>query len=183
MTVTVDTAFGADITAGSWTIDPSHSEVGFTVRHLMSKVRGQFEKFEGQITTGDSLEETRATATIDLTSVNTRDEQRDAHLRSADFFDVEKYGQMSFTTTSFDGTTAVGELTLKGVTKPVELEVEYLGVGQDPWGNQRVGFEATAVINRKDWGVDFNIPLDGGRVLVGDKVNITLAVQAVRDNA
>src|SRR6188472_2847700 len=121
MTVTVDTTFGTDITAGSWTIDPSH-----------------FEKFEGQITTGDSLQETRATATIDLNSVNTRDEQRDGHLRSADFFDVEKFGQMTFTTTSFDGTTAVGDLTIKGVTKPVELEVEFLGIGQDPWGGQRL---------------------------------------------
>ncbi len=183
MTVTVDTTFGTDITAGSWTIDPSHSEVGFTVRHLMSKVRGQFETFEGKLTTGDSLQETRAIATIDLNTVNTRDEQRDAHLRSADFFDVEKFGQMTFATTSFDGTTAVGDLTIKGVTKPVELDVEFLGLGQDPWGNQRLGFEATAVINRKDWGVDFNIPLDGGRVLVGDKVNIHLAVEAVRDQA
>src|SRR4051794_21228416 len=181
MTITVDSTFDTDITAGSWTIDPSHSEVGFTVRHLMSKVRGQFEKFEGTLTTGDTLEQTRAVATIDLTSVNTRDEQRDAHLRSADFFDVEKFGQMTFTATSFDGATAVGELTIKGVTKPVELDVEFLGLGQDPWGNQRLGFEASTVINRKDWGVDFNIPLDGGRVLVGDKVSIELAVQAVRE--
>src|SRR3954463_1672695 len=172
-----------EITAGSWTIDPSHSEVGFTVRHLMSKVRGQFEKFEGTLTTGESLEGTRATATIDLNSVNTRDEQRDGHLRSADFFDVEKFGQMTFTTTSFDGTTAVGDLTIKGVTKPVELEVEFLGIGQDPWGGQRLGFEANGVINRKDFGVDFNVPLDGGRVLVGDKVNIHLAVEAVREQA
>jgi polyisoprenoid-binding protein YceI len=183
MTITVDTAFGTDVTAGSWTIDPSHSEVGFTVRHLMSKVRGQFEKFEGSLTTGDSLAETRATATIDLNSVNTRDEQRDAHLRSADFFDVEKFGHMTFSATSFDGGTAVGELTIKGVTKPVELEVEFLGIGQDPWGGERIGFEATAEINRKDWGVDFNVPLDGGRLLVGDKVSIHLAVEAVRQQA
>src|SRR6476619_2352864 len=134
MTITVDTAFGTDISAGSWTIDPSHSEVGFTVRHLMSKVRGQFEKFEGTLTTGESLVETRATATIDLNSVNTRDEQRDGHLRSAD---------------SFDANTAVGDLTIKGVTKPIELEVEFLGIGQDPWGGERLGFEANGVINRK----------------------------------
>jgi polyisoprenoid-binding protein YceI len=183
MTVTADTTFGTDITAGSWTIDPSHSEVGFTVRHLMSKVRGQFTKFEGKLTTGDSLESTRATATIDLNSIDTRDEQRDGHLRSADFFDVENSGQMTFTTTSFDGTTAAGELTIKGITKPVELEVEFLGAGQDPWGGTRLGFEASTVISRKDWGVDFNIPLDGGKVLIGDKVNIHLAVEAVRDQA
>jgi|EndMetStandDraft_5_1072996.scaffolds.fasta_scaffold216255_1 polyisoprenoid-binding protein YceI len=183
MTVTADTGFGTDITAGSWTIDASHSEVGFTVRHLMSKVRGQFTKFEGSLTTGDTLEATRAVATIDLNSIDTRDEQRDGHLRSGDFFDVENSGQMTFTTTTFDGTTATGELTIKGVTKPVELEVEFLGAGQDPWGNERLGFEATAVISRKDWGVDFNIPLDGGKVLIGDKVNIHLAVEAVRDQA
>ena len=90
---------------------------------------------------------------------------------------------MTFTTTSFDGTTAVGDLTIKGVTKPVELEVEFLGIGQDPWGGERLGFEANGVINRKDFGVDFNVPLDGGRVLVGDKVNIHLAVEAVREQA
>jgi polyisoprenoid-binding protein YceI len=183
MTLTADTTFATDITPGTWTIDPSHSEVGFTVRHLMSKVRGQFTKFEGSLTTGESLESTRATATIDLNSIDTRDEQRDNHLRSKDFFDVENSGQMVFATTSFDGTTATGELTIKGVTKPVELEVEFLGVGQDPWGGQRLGFEATTVINRKDWGVDFNIPLDGGKVLIGDKVNIHLAVEAVREQA
>src|SRR3954470_16225326 len=98
MTSTVDTAFDTDITPGTWTVDPSHSEVGFTVRHLMSKVRGQFTSFEGSLTTGDTLESTRATATIDLNSIDTRDEQRDAHLRSKDFFDVENSGQMTFTT-------------------------------------------------------------------------------------
>ena len=172
------TTLPAGLTAGTYTIDPSHSEVGFTVRHLMSKVRGSFEKFEGRLVTGAAPS---ATATIDLNSIDTRDEQRDGHLRSADFFDVENSGQMTFTTTSFDGTTAVGELTIKGVTKPVELEVEFLGIGQDPWGGQRLGFEATTVISRKDWGVDFNIPLDGGKVLIGDNVSIHLAVEAVLD--
>jgi polyisoprenoid-binding protein YceI len=177
--MSIDTAFGTDVIAGTWNIDASHSEVGFTVRHLMSKVRGQFTSFEGSITTGESLESARATATIDLNSIDTRDAQRDAHLRSADFFDVETHGQMTFTTTSFDGSVARGELSLKGVTKPVELEVEFLGIGQDPWGGQRLGFEATTTINRKDWGVDFNIPLDGGKVLIGDKVTVHLAVEAV----
>jgi polyisoprenoid-binding protein YceI len=177
--MSIETAFGTDVIAGTWNIDASHSEVGFTVRHLMSKVRGQFTSFEGSLTTGDSLESTRATATVDLNSIDTRDAQRDGHLRSADFFDVEKHGQMTFTTTSFDGSVAQGELTLKGVTKPVELDVEFLGIGQDPWGGQRLGFEATTTINRKDWGVDFNIPLDGGKVLIGDKVTVHLAVEAV----
>ena len=183
MTITTDTGFSTDLVAGTWAIDPSHSEVGFTVRHLMSKVRGQFTRFDGTLTTGTSLAETRAEATIDLNSVDTRDEKRDAHLRSADFFDVENSGPMTFKATEFDGTTATGELTIKGVTRPVELDVEFLGLGLDPWGNQRLGFEANTVINRQDFGVTFNIPLDGGKVLIGDKVNIHLAVEAVREQA
>jgi len=183
MTSSTDTTAATEWVAGTWTIDPSHSEVGFTVRHLVSKVRGQFEKFEGTLTTGETLEETRATATIDLNSVNTRDAGRDGHLRSADFFDVENHGPMTFVTTSFDGQTATGELTLKGVTRTVELDVEFLGIGGDPWGGTRAGFEATTEINRKDFGVSFNGVVDGGKVLVGDKVQIHLAIEAVLDQA
>ena len=183
MSITTDTGFSTDLVAGTWAIDPSHSEVGFTVRHLMSKVRGQFTNFEGTLTTGTSLEETRAEATIDLNSVDTRDEKRDAHLRSADFFDVENSGPMTFRATEFDGATATGELTIKGVTRTVELDVEFLGLGLDPWGNQRLGFEANTVINRQDFGVTFNIPLDGGKGMVGDKINIHLAVEAVLNQA
>lgn len=181
--MTTNNDFSTDIVAGTWTIDASHSEVGFTVRHLMSKVRGSFTKVDGTLTTGTALVDTRATATIDLDSIDTRDETRDAHLRSSDFFDVDKHGQMSFTTISFDGTTAQGELTVKGVTRPVELEVEFLGAGTDPWGGSRLGFEATTEISRKDFGVDFNIPLDGGKLLIGDKINIILAVEAVLNQA
>ncbi len=181
MTTTQETSTGTGIVPGTWSIDPSHSEVGFTVRHLMTKVRGQFEKFEGRITTGERVEDTRAEATIDLDSVNTRDAQRDGHLRSSDFFDVENSGPMTFRTRDFDGTTARGDLTIKGATRPVELDVEFLGVDRDAYGNTRIGFEASAEINRKDFGVDFEIPLDGGKVLVGHKVNILLSVQAVLD--
>ena len=172
-----------DWIAGSWTIDPTHSEVGFTVRHLVSKVRGQFEKFEGTMTTGATIEETRATATVDLSSVNTRDENRDNHLRSGDFFDVENHGGMTFTTTSFNGTKATGDLTIKGITKPVELDVEFTGFGGDPWGGTRAGFEATTEINRHDFNVTFNGLVDGSKVLVGDKITINLAVEAVLDQA
>ncbi|HEX2893024.1 MAG TPA: YceI family protein [Marmoricola sp.] len=173
------TAPDTQIIAGTWTIDPSHSEVGFTVRHLMTKVRGQFEKFEGTVVTGESLADTKAEATIDLNSVNTREPQRDGHLRSADFFDVENNGPMRFVSQSFDGTTAKGELTIKGVTNVVELDVEFLGIDKDAYGNTRIGFEATTTINRKDFGVDFDIPLDGGKLLVGHKVDIQLSIQAV----
>lgn len=179
MTTTAPTG----IVAGTWTIDPTHSEVGFTVRHLMTKVRGQFESFEGKLTTGDDLAGTRAEATIDLNSINTRDAQRDGHLRSGDFFDTENSGPMTFSSTSFDGSSAIGELTIKGVTRTVELDVEFLGIDTDPYGNTKIGFEATAEISRKDFGVDFNIPLDGGKLLIGDKVSITLSIQAGLDQA
>jgi polyisoprenoid-binding protein YceI len=178
MTVDVQSTLG--IQAGTWTIDPSHSEIGFTARHLMSKVRGLFEKFEGQIVTG---ERPSATATIDLNSINTRDANRDAHLRSADFFDVENSGPMTFTSTKVEqggkGLLVTGDLSIKGVTKPVTLDVEVLGTDTDPWGGTRAGFEGTTQISRKEWGVDFNIPMDGGRLLVGDKIDITIAAQAV----
>jgi len=165
--------------AGTWAVDPSHSEVGFTVRHLMSKVRGQFTSFEGQLVTDGTPSGIEATASIDLNSVDTRDEQRDAHLRSKDFFGTDEHGPMTFRSLAFDGDSAKGELTIKGVTRTVELDVEILGTGTDPWGGTRVGIEATTEINRKDFGVDFNIPLDGGKLLIGDKVAIALSVQAV----
>ena len=178
--MSVDVQNTLSIPTGTWTIDPSHSEIGFTARHLMSKVRGLFEKFEGQVVTGENP---TATATIDLNSINTRDENRDAHLRSGDFFDVENTGPMTFVSTKVEqggrGLLVTGDLTIKGVTKPVTLDVEYFGSETDPWGGTRVGFEGTAEISRKEWGVDFNVPMDGGRLLVGDKINITVAVQAV----
>ena len=178
MTVDVQSTLG--IRVGTWTIDPSHSEVGFTARHLMTKVRGLFETFEGAIVTGETPS---ATATIDLNSINTRDENRDAHLRSADFFDVENHGPMTFVSTKVEdggkGLLVTGDLSIKGVTKPVTLDVEVLGVDADPWGGTRAGFEGTATISRKEWGVDFNIPMDGGRLLVGDKIDITISAQAV----
>lgn len=179
MTTTAPTG----IVAGTWTIDPAHSEVGFTVRHLMTKVRGQFTSFEGRLTTGADLSGTSAEATIDLNSIDTRDAQRDGHLRSADFFDTENSGPMTFRSTSFDGATAQGELSIKGVTRTVELDVEFLGVDVDPYGNTKIGFEASTEISRKDFGVDFNIPLDGGKLLIGDKVSITLSIQAGLDQA
>jgi polyisoprenoid-binding protein YceI len=169
-----------DVPAGTWTIDPSHSEIGFTARHLMSKVRGRFERFEGRIVTGDAPS---ATATVDLTSINTHEENRDAHLRSKDFFDVETHGAMTFASTYVEqgggGLVVTGDLSIKGTTRPVTLDVELLGSETDPWGGLRVGFEAKTSISRKDWGIDFNIPMDGGRLLIGDRIDITIAVEAV----
>ena len=173
-------ALQTTIPAGTWAIDPSHTEVGFTARHLMSKVRGRFEKFEGQIVTGDAPS---ATASIDLNSINTHEENRDNHLRSADFFDVENHGAMTFKATDVtgggNGLLVTGDLSIKGVTKPVTLDVEVLGTESDPWGGTRVGFEGTGSISRKEFGIDFNIPMDGGRLLIGDKIDITVTVEAV----
>lgn len=172
------------LTAGTWTIDPTHTEVAFTVRHLMSKVRGTFKTFEGSVVVADDLLSSSAVATIDLSSVDTGTQQRDDHLRSSDFFDASTRPTMTFRSKELrprgDDFVAVGDLTVKGVTREVELAVELLGVGTDAYGNERIGLEATGQISRKDFGVDFNVPLDGGKVLIGDAVTISLTVQAVR---
>jgi polyisoprenoid-binding protein YceI len=174
------------LTAGTWTIDPTHTEVAFTVRHLMSKVRGTFKNFEGSVVIGEDLLSSSAEATIDLSSVDTGTQQRDDHLRSSDFFDAATRPTMTFRSTRLrtdgDSFVAVGDLTVKGVTREVELAVELLGVGTDAYGNERIGLEATGVISRKDFGIDFNVPLDGGKLLIGDTVTISLTVQAVRSN-
>jgi len=179
MTSTTDIATGTDWVAGTWTIDPSHSEVGFTVRHLVSKVRGHFETFEGTLTTGETLEETRANASIDLNSVNTRDAGRDGHLRSADFFDTDNNPEMTFRSTRVTPDTLEGDLTIKGVTQHVVFDLSFNGVAKDPWGGTRAGFEASAEINRKDFGLTWNAAIEGGGVLVSDKVKINLDIQLV----
>jgi polyisoprenoid-binding protein YceI len=172
------------LTAGTWTIDPTHTEVAFTVRHLMSKVRGTFKTFDGSIVVTDDPLSSSAEATIDLSSVDTGTPQRDDHLRSSDFFDAATQPTMTFRSKELrprgDDFVAIGDLTVKGVTREVELAVELLGVGTDAYGNERVGLEATGQISRKDFGVDFNVPLDGGKLLIGDAVTISLTVQAIR---
>lgn len=171
------------LSTGTWTIDPAHSEVAFVVRHLMTKVRGTFDTFSGEITVGDTPEASAVTATIDVDSVNTRQPQRDAHIRSSDFFAADQKS-ITFASTGVrvhDGEPAIsGNLTVNGVTRPVDLAVEFIGVDTDPYGNTKAGFEATTSISRQDFGVDFNVPLDGGRFLVGDKVDIVLNIQAAK---
>lgn len=173
------------IPAGTWTIDPSHSEVGFSVRHLMvSKVKGSFSTFSATITIGDDvLEGSSVTAEVDLSSITTRDEKRDAHLRSVDFFDIETHPTMTFRSTEVkakgDDYVVLGDLSIKGTTHPVELDLEFNGVHPDPWGGTRAGFSATTEISRKAFGVDFEIPMDGGGVVIGDAIKISLEVEAV----
>ncbi|NMH99360.1 YceI family protein [Pseudonocardia acidicola] len=170
--------------AGTWDIDAVHSDVSFTVRHMMvSKVRGRFGSFTGEIVTGENFADSTVTATIDATSIDTNNEQRDGHIKSADFFDVENHPEWTFRSTGIraDGEDFVldGELTIKGVTKPVRLNLEVNGFGPDAWGGTRAGFTATTTINRNDFGVDIAMPLDGGGVVVSEKVQITLEIQGV----
>jgi polyisoprenoid-binding protein YceI len=182
-TIATDVQFPG-LVPGTWTIDQAHSEVGFTVRHLMSKVRGLFTSFEGELHIPDDLRDATASASIDLSSVDTRNADRDNHLRSSDFFSVEQGSTMSFRTTGLqidgDRVRALGDLTIKGITKPVTLDVDFLGVQVDPYGNTRLGLEATTSISRKEWGVSFNIPLEGDKLMIGDTVNVVIAVEAVR---
>ena len=172
------------ITTGTWALDPTHTEIGFTVRHIMSKVRGKFETFEGTLVTADDVTDSRVDVSVDLNSINTGTVDRDNHLRSSDFFEVENHPTMTFASTGVvekaPGELVVqGDLTIKGVTKPLELAVEVLGEGGDPWGGTRVGVEATGLISRKEFGIDFNIPLEGGKVMVGDKISIHINAEAV----
>ncbi|XRQ06817.1 YceI family protein [Actinomadura welshii] len=177
-------AVAPELTTGTWNIDPGHSEITFVIRHLMTKVRGTFTEFTGSVEIAEELGASRATAEIKVASLDTRNAERDAHVRTADILDVEKYPTMTFNATgvrSEDGEYYLdGDLTIKDVTRPLSLRVEYNGVGEDPWGNMRAGFSAETTINRKDWGVEFNIPLKGEKALLSDKVDIQLEVQAVR---
>lgn len=170
------------VVAGTWAIDVAHSEVGFTVRHLMSKVRGVFSEYTGTIEIAEQVEDSKVSVEIDLASVTTRNETRDNHLRSSDFFNIETSPKMTFVSTSVrangDDWILTGDLTIREVTKQVELEFEFLGVEQNPYGQTVAGFEAKTKINRYDFGVDFNIPGAGERLVIGEKVDIHLIVEA-----
>jgi len=170
-------------------IDTTHSSIGFSIRHLViAKVRGRFAKFSGKIELDDSdVTRSSVTAEIDASSISTNDDNRDGHLRSADFLDVEKFPAMTFASKqiekSGDDLKLSGALTIHGVTKDVVLEVEQLGALKDPWGNQRVAFAAHTTINRQDFGLKWNQILDAGGVALGDKLEITIDVQAVKAGA
>ena len=183
--MTASTTAGAlpGYVAGTWTIDPVHSEVGFSVRHMMvSKVRGRFTTFSGEIVTGEDPLGSSVAAEIDLTSINTGNDQRDAHLRSADFFETEKHTKMTYRSTGVraegDGYVLDGELTLRDITRNVPLHLELNGFGPDPYSGTRAGFTATADINRSDFDVKFGLA-EGGGAVVSDKVTIQLEIEAV----
>jgi polyisoprenoid-binding protein YceI len=184
--VTSRTVDGTEYPAvGTYTIDPSHTELGFAVRHMaVSKVRGRLSKFEGTLVLGENPADSKASLTIDATSVDTRDENRDAHLRTNDFFDVENHPTWTFESTSIksEGGTEFkvdGDLTIRGVTRPVTLDVALEGVVKDPYGNHRVGFSATTSINREDFDVSFGAVMEAGGLVVAKKVDIQIELEAV----
>lgn len=184
-TATTPNAALAALTAGTWTVDPSHSMVGFVVRHLMvAKVRGRFTEFTGTITVGENPLESKVEASVAVASITTNDEGRDGHLQSADFFEAEAHPTMTLVSTGIEqrGADYVlhADLTIRGITKSVDFDLEFDGVAQDPWGNTKAGFSAEGEINRKDFGMEWNAALETGGVLVGDKVKIVLEIEALK---
>ena len=174
-------------TTGTWTIDPSHTTIGFSARHAMvAKVRGRFEDFSGGfVLDGANPGASSANLSVQLASIDTKNADRDAHLTSAEFFDVENHPAMTFTSTLVEGSspkfTVHGDLSVHGVTKNVPVEFELVGVSTDPWGGTRIGFEGHAEISRKDFGLTWNVALETGGVLVSDTIKIELDVEAVKE--
>ena len=172
---------------GTYVIDPSHSRMGFVARHAMvAKVRGSFNDFSGSATTGRDLTGARIEVAMKADSITTGNADRDAHLRSGDFFGTDEHNDLTFVSTSveaLDGETlrVAGDLTIKGVSKPVEIEFAYAGAATDPFGNLRVGFEGSVTINRKDYGVTWNAALETGGVLVSDKIVLEFEVSAIKN--
>ena len=175
------------LTTGSWTIDPTHTVIGFSARHAMvAKVRGRFEVFSGGfVLDGANPSASSAQLSVDMASIDTKNADRDAHLKSAEFFDVEQFPTMTFTSTSIEGTaptfTVHGDLSVHGVTKNIPVRFELVGTSTDPWGGTRIGFEGQAEISRKDFGLTWNVALETGGVLVSDTIKIELDVEAVKD--
>ena len=170
-----------------WAIDPAHSEIGFKIKHMMfTNISGRFEKYDSNITTEDD-DFTKASIefSADINSINTNNADRDTHLKSADFFDVDKYPKLNFRATSFSKTSdesyeLAGDLTMRGVTKSVSLPAEFSGLMKDPWGNTKVGINISGKINRKDWGLTWNGALETGGLLVGEDVSLHIELQLLK---
>jgi polyisoprenoid-binding protein YceI len=186
--MTTLTTTGTEQLTGTYTIDPSHSRVGFVARHAMvTKVRGGFNDFAGTFTIdGANPAASAAELTIEAASIDTRNADRDAHLKSNDFFAMDTYPQLRFVSTAIEQVSAsdyrvTGDLALRGVTNPVTIDLEYTGAAVDPWGNLRVGFEGSTQVNRKDWGVNWNTALEAGGVLVSEKVTLEFEISATKN--
>lgn len=173
-----------------WVLDSTHSELGFKIKHLMiTNVSGSIKNFTGEVETeGTDFSTAKINLTADMSSISTNNEQRDAHLRNSDFFEVEKHPELTFKSTRVEKTDSdefalYGELTIKGITKPVKLNVEYNGVTKDPWGGERAGFVISGKINRSDWGINFNGVLETGGLMLGEDVKIHSEIQLVKQAA
>lgn len=189
MTTETQTTTGVDRSqlTGEFTVDPGHSRFGFVARHAMvTRVRGGFNEFEGTLhLDGEDPSNSKGELTIKVDSIDTRNPDRDGHLRSNDFFAMEQYPEIKFTATDLepvdgDDYRVTGDLTVRGVTRPVTFDVEFTGAAIDPWGNVRVGLEGSTVVNRKDWGVNWNAALEAGGVLVSEKVTLEFEISAVK---
>ena len=171
---------------GTWVIDPTHTSLGFSARHAMvAKVRGTFGEFAGSFTIdGDNLAASTAEVTIQVASIDTKTADRDAHLTSPDFLDAETFPTITFVSTAVapkgDDVVITGDLTIHGVTKSVEIEYEFVGISQDPWGQTKIGFEGSTKISRKDFGLTWNAALETGGVLIGDEIKLNLDVEATK---
>src|SRR5690349_12775637 len=172
---------------GTYTLDPAHTRIGFVARHAMvTKVRGSFNEFEGTATIdGANPANSSVRVAIKVDSIDTRNAQRDEHLRTNDFLDAATYPEITFVSTSIshdggDDFQVTGDLTIRGTTKSITLPLEFQGSATDPFGNQRIGFEGSVVINRKDWGVNFNVALEAGGVLVSEKVTLEFEISAIK---
>ena len=177
------------IPTGTWTADPSHSTVGFAVKHMgIATVRGEFNEFTGTIEIGDDLSAAKAYGTVKVESVDTKEPQRDDHLRSADFFDAAQHPELTFESTSIEALDdeefrITGNLTIHGVTNEIVLHADVQGTDTDPWGNERVGLEITSQLSRGDYDMTFNQALGSGNMLVADKVKLSLDISAVKQSA
>jgi polyisoprenoid-binding protein YceI len=182
----ISTSSTTIVPTGTWTVDPAHSTVGFSVKHLgIATVRGKFEEFEGTLEVGEDLSSAHAHGVVKAGSINTNDSGRDEHLRSADFFGVEANPELRFESTAIrpldeDTFEVDGELSMNGVTNPVTLTAVVQGTETDPWGNERVGLEVIGQLNRKDWNMTFNQALGSGNLLVGEKVKLELDISAIK---
>ena len=174
------------IPTGTWEVDPAHSTIGFAVKHMgIANVRGQFTEFEGTLEVGEDLASSSSRGTVKAASITTDEEQRDEHLRSPDFFNVEEFPEILFESTLVEAiddesTSVVGNLTMHGITKEVKLKAVFQGTETDPWGKERTGLEVVGVLKRSDFDMKFNQALGSGNMLVGDKVNMSLDISAVR---
>ncbi|HEY9391679.1 MAG TPA: YceI family protein [Mycobacteriales bacterium] len=173
--------------AGMWKVDPGHAEVGFVGRHFMlTRVRGRFTGVRGEVRIAENPQDSRVSVEIDMTTVSSGDETRDTHLKSSDFFDVETFGTATFESTSvrWDGTSGsmTGDLTIKDVSRPVTLDIDYLGYARDPWDNDRAVFSARGKVNREDWGLTWNMPLASGGLLVSKEITLELEVELVLEH-